>query len=245
LAREDVVTSPILEITDLATGYGRTQVLWGVTLSLNEGERIGLFGPNGHGKSTLLKAISGLLKPWSGTIKLDGQDIGGAVPRDIVDRGLIQVPQGNILFPQLTVNENLRLGAYGRRARPVRDENLARVFELFPRLAERRKQLSRTLSGGERQMLAIGVGLMSVPSVLMLDEPTLGLAPKLKDELLEAIGKISKGGVPLVLVEQDVEFLVSLTDRLCMINHGAVTLNVTATERLDHADIMQMYFGKK
>lgn len=239
------MTSPILEITDLATGYGRTQVLWGVTLALNEGERIGLFGPNGHGKSTLLKAISGLLKPWSGTIKLDGKDIGGAVPRDVVDRGLIQVPQGNILFPQLTVIENLRLGAYGRRARPKRDENLARVFELFPRLAERRKQLSRTLSGGERQMLAIGVGLMSVPSLLMLDEPTLGLAPKLKDELLEAIGKISGGGVPLILVEQDVEFLVSLTDRLCMINHGAVTLNVTATERLDHAEIMQMYFGKK
>ena len=236
---------PILEIDNLATGYGRTQVLWGVTLSLNEGERIGLFGPNGHGKSTLLKAVSGLLKPWSGTIKLNGRSIGGAQPRAVVDLGLIQVPQGNILFPQLTVIENLRLGAYCRRARPVREQNLARVFELFPRLAERRKQLSRTLSGGERQMLAIGVGLMSVPSVLMLDEPTLGLAPKLKDELLEAIGKISKGGVPLVLVEQDVEFLVSLTDRLCMINHGAVTLNVTADERLDHAEIMQMYFGQK
>jgi len=238
------MTSPILEIANLEAGYGRTQVLRGVNLTLRDGERIGLFGPNGHGKSTLLRTISGLLKPWQGTIHLRGKSIGGAQPRAVVDRGLIHVPQGNVLFPQLTVAENLRLGAYCRRARPKRDENLARVLELFPRLAERRRQLGRTLSGGERQMLAIGVGLMGAPTLLMLDEPTLGLAPKLKDELLEAIGKISAEGVPLVLVEQDVEFLVSLTDRLYMINHGAVTLDVASTDRLDHGEIMQMYFGK-
>lgn len=238
------MAQPVLEVADLATGYGRTQVLWGVTLALNEGERIGLFGPNGHGKSTLLKTISGLLKPWRGAIRLNGESIGGSQPRAVVDRGLIHVPQGNVLFPQLTVLENLRLGAYARRARSGREANLARVFELFPRLAERRRQLSRTLSGGERQMLAIGVGLMGAPKLLMLDEPTLGLAPKLKDELLDAIGKISRVGVPLVLVEQDVEFLVSLTDRLYMINHGAVSLDIASTDRLDHGEIMQMYFGK-
>ena len=229
---------------DLATGYGRTQVLWGVSLRLEAGERVGLFGPNGHGKSTLLKTISGLLKPWSGSILLEGREIGGVNPRAVVDLGLIHVPQGNVLFPQLTVMENLRLGAYCRRARERQAENLARVLELFPRLAERRRQLSRTLSGGERQMLAIGVGLMSAPALLMLDEPTLGLAPKLKDELLEAINKISRAGVPLVLVEQDVEFLVALTDRLYMINHGAVALDVASADRLDHAEIMQMYFGE-
>ncbi len=238
------MAQPILEIDDLVTGYGRTQVLWGVTLALNEGERIGLFGPNGHGKSTLLKTVSGLLKPWRGAIRLNGESIGGVQPRAVVDRGLIHVPQGNVLFPQLTVVENLRLGAYARRARAEREPNLARVFELFPRLAERRRQLSRTLSGGERQMLAIGVGLMGAPKLLMLDEPTLGLAPKLKDELLDAIGKISRVGVPLVLVEQDVEFLVALTDRLYMINHGAVALDIASTDRLDHGEIMQMYFGK-
>lgn len=240
-----VVASPILEVADLAAGYGRTQVLWGVSLVLNEGERIGLFGPNGHGKSTLLKTISGLLKPWRGAISLNGESIAGAQPRTVVDRGIIHVPQGNVMFPQLTVIENLRLGAYCRRARANSEDTLARVLELFPRLAERKKQLSRTLSGGERQMLAIGVGLMGAPKLLMLDEPTLGLAPKLKDELLEAIGKISRAGVPLVLVEQDVEFLVALTDRLYMINHGAVTLDIAATERLDHAEIMRMYFGQK
>ncbi|MGD9538767.1 MAG: ABC transporter ATP-binding protein [Alphaproteobacteria bacterium] len=234
----------MLEVNDLAAGYGRTQVLWGVSLRLDAGERVGLFGPNGHGKSTLLKTISGLLKPWRGSILLEGKEIGGIAPRAVVDLGLIHVPQGNVLFPQLTVMENLRLGAYCKRARDGQAENLARVLELFPRLAERRRQLSRTLSGGERQMLAIGVGLMGAPSLLMLDEPTLGLAPKLKDELLEAIGKISRAGVPLVLVEQDVEFLVALTDRLYMINHGAVALDVASTDRLDHAEIMQMYFGE-
>ena len=234
----------MLEVRDLATGYGRTQVLWGVSLRLDAGERVGLFGPNGHGKSTLLKTISGLLKPWTGSILLEGKEIGGINPRAVVDLGLIHVPQGNVLFPQLTVMENLRLGAYCRRARGRLTENLARVLELFPRLAERRRQLSRTLSGGERQMLAIGVGLMGAPALLMLDEPTLGLAPKLKDELLEAIGKISRAGVPLVLVEQDVEFLVALTDRLYMINHGAVAPDVASTDRLDHAEIMQMYFGE-
>lgn len=234
----------MLEVRDLATGYGRTQVLWGVSLRLEAGERVGLFGPNGHGKSTLLKTISGLIKPWSGSILLEGREIGGINPRAVVDLGLIHVPQGNVLFPQLTVMENLRLGAYCRRARERQSENLAQVLELFPRLAERRRQLSRTLSGGERQMLAIGVGLMGAPTLLMLDEPTLGLAPKLKDELLEAIGKISRAGVPLVLVEQDVEFLVALTDRLYMINHGAVALDIASTDRIDHAEIMQMYFGE-
>ena len=238
------MAQPILEIEDLAGGYGGTQVLWGVTLALNAGERIGLFVPNGHGKSTLLKTVSGLLKPWCGAIRLNGASIGGIQPRAVVDLGLIHVPQGNVLFPQLTVFENLRLGAFATRARPEREQNLARVFELFPRLAERRRPLSRTLSGGERQMLAIGVGLMGALKILMLDEPTLGLAPKLKDELLDAIAKISRVGVPLVLVEQDVEFLVSLTDRLYMISHGAVTLDIASTDRLDHGEIMQMYFGK-
>ena len=208
------------------------------------GQSIGLFGPNGHGKSTLLKTISGLLVPWGGEIVLEGSRIDGASPRAIVNRGVVQVPQGNVMFPELTVLENLRLGAYCRRARAQATGNLERVYEIFPRLAERRKQRSKTLSGGERQMLAIGVGLMSAPDMLMLDEPTLGLAPKLKDEFREAISVISRSGVPLVLVEQDIEFLLSLTDHLYMISHGVVAHDIAADAELDHAEIMQMYFGK-
>jgi len=238
------MTEAVIEIRGLAVGYGKTQVLWGVDLSVGSAQRVGLFGPNGHGKTTLLKTISGLLKPWKGEISLFGRRIDGATPRAIVDLGLIHVPQGNVLFPELSVLENLRLGAYCRRARPDLRANLERVFEIFPRLFERRGQQARTLSGGERQMLAIGAGLMGKPKMLMLDEPTLGLAPKLKDELLDAIGRIAASGVPLVLVEQDVEFLLALTDHLYMINHGAVAMDVASSDQLDHDQIMQMYFGK-
>jgi branched-chain amino acid transport system ATP-binding protein len=234
----------VLEVEDLAVGYGATQVLWGVSFTLASRERVGLFGPNGHGKSTLLKTISGLLKPWRGEIRYQGERIDGRSPRSIVDRGVIQVPQGNVLFPELTVAENLKLGAYCRRARPRERERLGEVLDLFPRLAERRRQPAKTLSGGERQMLSIGAGLMGAPALLMLDEPTLGLAPKLKDELLQAIDRISASGVQLILVEQDIEFLLGLTDHLYMINHGAVALDLAATDRLDHHEIMQMYFGK-
>ena len=234
----------LLETRDLSVGYGKTQVLRGVSVRLESHQRIGLFGPNGHGKTTLLKTISGLLVPWGGEILLEGSRIGGASPKAIVERGIVQVPQGNAMFPELTVFENLRLGAYCRRARAQANINLERVYEIFPKLAERRKQRSKTLSGGERQMLAIGVGLMCAPEVLMMDEPTLGLAPKLKDELREAIGIISQSGVPLVLVEQDIEFLISLTDHLYMISHGLVAHDIPAGNELDHADIMQMYFGK-
>jgi branched-chain amino acid transport system ATP-binding protein len=238
------MTEALLEIRDLAVGYGKTQVLWGIDLRVATVRRIGLFGPNGHGKTTLLKTISGLLRPWQGEIVLNGRRIDGATPRAIVDMGVIHVPQGNVLFPELTVLENLRLGAYCRRARRAQRDNLGRVFEIFPRLAERRGQQARTLSGGERQMLAIGAGLMGEPRMLMLDEPTLGLAPKLKDELLDAIGRIAETGVPLVLVEQDMEFLLALTERLFMISHGAVALDIASGDQLDHEQIMQMYFGR-
>jgi branched-chain amino acid transport system ATP-binding protein len=234
----------LLEVRDLVAGYGSTIVLHGVTLALNEGERIGLFGPNGHGKTTLLRTISGLLAPRRGEVRLNGVDIAGYVPREIVKSGLIHVPQGSALFPEMTVLENLELGSYSARARSGEREQLDRVFALFPRLAERQRQLCKSLSGGERQMVAIGIGLMSKPKLLMLDEPTLGLAPKLKDELCEAIAKISRAGVPLVLVEQDVEFLLALTDRLYLIDHGEVAVSFAAGEQLDHDKIMEMYFGR-
>lgn len=235
--------SALLEVRGLSAGYGRSRILNGVSLQVGAEERLGLFGPNGHGKTTLLRTISGLLKPWSGDIFFAGEPIGGLAPREIVARGLIHVPQGNLLFPDMSVGETLRLGAFSPAARSFSKQNLELVHDIFPKLLERDSQLVRTLSGGERQMVAVGVGLMANPRLLMLDEPTLGLAPKIKDELCEAIGRVSQRGVPLVVVEQDVEFLLDLIDRLAMINHGEVTFEAKADEGLDHDEIMAMYFG--
>lgn len=236
--------SHLLEIENLETGYGEIQVLRGISFHLDAGEHIGLFGPNGHGKTTLLRAISGLLKPWRGQIRFQDASIGGKSPVEIVERGIIHVSQGNTLFPRMTVLENLTLGAYSRRAWTQRKQNLEKVFTLFPRLAERRQQLCRTLSGGERQMVALGIGLMGEGSLLMLDEPTLGLAPKLKEELMEAIGQIAKDGIPLILVEQDVEFLLALTDRLYFVEKGQIVFSQDkGGGQLEHEQIMQMYFG--
>jgi len=184
------------------------------------------------------------LKPWNGEIYFDGEVISGKSPLDIVDRGIIQVPQGNTLFPRMTVFENLMLGAYARKAWKKRKESQEKVFELFPPLAKRRSQLCRTLSGGERQMLAVGAGLMGDARLLMLDEPTLGLAPKVKDELCQAISKIATTGMPLILVEQDVEFLLDLTERLYLIEEGQVIHEQSHdSDLLEHNKIMEMYFG--
>ncbi len=233
----------LLEVSNLEVGYGRTQVLRGVSVKAEDGKHVGLFGPNGHGKTTLLRTISGLLKPWTGEIKLRGEVISGKGPREIVERGLIHVAQGNKLFPEMTVLENLTLGAWTERARAKSKENFDKVYSLFPRLAERRSQLARTLSGGERQMLSIGVGLMCEPGMLMMDEPSLGLAPKLKSEVGQAITAIAEAGVPFILVEQDIEFLLAHTDQLYMIDHGEVAAEFAAGEEIDNAQIMEMYFG--
>jgi branched-chain amino acid transport system ATP-binding protein len=233
----------LLEVEALRAGYGRVEVLHELTLGVGAHGNVGLFGPNGHGKTTLLRAISGLLKPAAGKIRFDGEEIAGRTPRDIVGRGVIQVPQGNRLFPDVTIAECLTLGAYSSRARPHEKENREKAVTIFPKLAERWRQRVRTLSGGERQMVSIGMALMSHPRLLILDEPTLGLAPKIKDELCVSIGEISKGGVPLVVVEQDVEFLLELVHHLYLINHGTVAAEIKPGERMNHADIMAMYFG--
>ncbi len=235
---------PLLEIEQVSTGFGRVKVLHRVSLTVGEHERLGLFGPNGHGKTTLLRAISGLLPLWSGAIHFGGQTISGLSPKEIVGLGLIHVPQGNQLFPDMSVLETLRLGAFSPRARDRANANLEQVLALFPKLGERRAQQVKTLSGGERQMVAIGVGLMGDPRLLMLDEPTLGLAPKIKDELCDAIAEISSGGVPMILVEQDVEFLLSLIQRLVMIDHGEAKMEISAEQGLRHDQIMAMYFGQ-
>jgi branched-chain amino acid transport system ATP-binding protein len=235
---------PALAIEGLVAGYGAASVLNGISLSVGDRERVGLFGPNGHGKTTLLRTISGLIEPTRASIKLFGREIVGQAPAAIVAEGLIHVPQSNLLFPEMEVFETLRLAAHSPRARRKAAASLETVLTLFPRLAERRKQKVRTLSGGERQMLAIGVGLMGAPRLLALDEPSLGLSPKLKDELCAAIDDITKSGLPLLLVEQDVEFLMDLTDRLVMVTHGRCEIEIDARKGIDHASIMALYFGE-
>ncbi|MBV8106940.1 MAG: ABC transporter ATP-binding protein [Hyphomicrobiales bacterium] len=233
-----------LVLDDLVAGYGAAPVLNGLTLEIGARERVGLFGPNGHGKTTLLRAISGLIAPSRGSIRLFDKPISGMSPAAIVAEGLIHVPQSNLLFPEMEVLETLRLAAHSARARQTTAASLEGVLTLFPRLAERRSQKIKTLSGGERQMVAIGVGLMGAPRLLALDEPTLGLSPKLKDELCVAIGDIAKSGLPLLLVEQDVEFLLELTDRLVMVTHGRCGVELDARQGIDHATIMALYFGE-
>ncbi|TPL90981.1 ABC transporter ATP-binding protein [Mesorhizobium sp. B2-3-12] len=235
--------NPILTVEGITAGYGRVTVLHDISLEAGRFGNVGLFGPNGHGKTTLLRAISGLLQAKSGRIQFDGQDISGLSARAIVGTGLIHVPQGNRLFPDLSIADCMALGAYSPRARPHEAENREKVVKLFPKLAERWRQRVRTLSGGERQMVSIGTALMSHPRLLILDEPTLGLAPKIKDELCASVMDISRGGVPLIVVEQDIEFLLELTQQLYLVNHGAVATEIKPGESLDHGEIMSMYFG--
>jgi branched-chain amino acid transport system ATP-binding protein len=234
----------LLDVEGVEAGYGAFKVLRGVSLHVDHGENVGLFGPNGHGKTTLFETLSGLIRPTAGRITFDGVDITARPPADIVERGLIHVAQGNLLFGQMTVAETLALGAFARRARPARARNLAFVLDLFPRLAERSNQLCRTLSGGERQMLNIGVGLMADPRLLILDEPTLGLSPKLKESLAHSIRKVADSGVPLLVVEQDVDFLLLLASRLYLVNHGEIAKVVNVADGgLGHEEIMEEYFG--
>lgn len=237
------MAEPALDIRALTSGYGRVPVLHGMTFAIAEKENVGLIGANGHGKTTLFRTLSGLLPAWSGSVHFLGEDITNKPPASIVERGLIHVPQGNTLFPDLTVIENLWLGAFAKGPRRQRRESIDKVFSLFPRLAERRGQRCRTLSGGERQMVAIGCGLMGLPKMLILDEPTLGLSPKLKGELRDAIAAIIASGVQTVIVEQDPEFLHSLTSRFLLVSEGAIRADIAGDGGLEHQRIVEMYFG--
>ena len=232
-----------LDVRALNAGYGRVPVLHGISFAIAKGENVGLIGPNGHGKSTLFRTLSGLLRAWSGTVTFLGEDITNRPAAEIVERGLIHVPQGNTLFPDLTVQENLSLGAFAKGPRAERRRSIERVFALFPRLAERRGQRCRTLSGGERQMVAIGCGLMGVPNLLILDEPTLGLSPKLKTDLRDAVAEIIRSGVQTIIVEQDPEFLQTLATRILLVSEGAVHTEISGAGGLEHKRIVEMYFG--
>lgn len=233
----------MLTVSNARSGYGNIEVLHGASLHVPDGERLGLFGPNGHGKTTLLRTISGLNRLRGGSIEFKGSSLAGLSPQAIVDLGLIHVPQGNILFPQMTVSECLLLGAYSKRTWPHRQPSLDRVFTLFPKLKQRLTQQARSLSGGERQMLSIGAGLMSMPSLLMLDEPSLGLAPRMIEELTQGIAKISESGVTMLLVDQNVEMLLDCCGPLFLLEQGRVSLEAENADEFDEDRLLGRYFG--
>jgi branched-chain amino acid transport system ATP-binding protein len=233
----------MLGVNKINVFYGEAQALWDVSFTVNQGEIVTLVGSNGAGKSTALKSISGLVPPASGEIILDGARLDHVPPYRIVEMGIAQIPEGRRLWPDLTVLENMELGAYTKAARAVRHETMDWVFQLFPRLKERRSQLAGTLSGGEQQMLAIGRGLLSKPKLLMLDEPSLGLAPVLVEEVFRVIQEINKQGVTILLVEQNVLHALEIANRGYVLETGHVTLEGTGKELLRDQHVKSAYLG--
>jgi branched-chain amino acid transport system ATP-binding protein len=232
----------LLEIEDLVVRYGQVSALKGISLTVGEGEIVALIGANGAGKSTTLRAISGLLRPSRGRIRFRGQDITGMKPSHIVARGIVHSPEGRRIFTRMTVEENLRLGFFSRRGEDGR-EAYERVFELFPVLQERRWQRGATLSGGEQQMLAIGRALMTTPKLLLLDEPSLGLAPTLVLKIMDTIRGIRDQGTTVLLVEQNAYLALEMADQAFVLETGRVALRGTGRELLANDSVRQAYLG--
>lgn len=233
----------LLEIENLHVYYGQIQALRGITLHVQPGEIVTLIGANGAGKSTTLKTISGLLRPRQGRISLSGDDLATLPAHEVVAKGVVQVPEGRRIFGQLSVQENLLMGAYIRTERNGIDADLERVFTLFPRLKERRRQVAGTLSGGEQQMLAMGRALMSQPKVLLLDEPSMGLAPVLVEQIFETITGINRLGTTVLLVEQNAFMALQIAQRGYVLQTGEITLSGSAKELQANADVRKAYLG--
>ena len=233
----------MLEIRDLHAAYGDIQVLNGVTLSVGAGEIVALLGPNGAGKTTLLNAVAGLLRPRAGAVRFEGEDLGTLRADLIVERGLALVPEGRRLFGGMTVEENLELGAFAPRARAARRESSERVYALFPILRDRRRQIVRALSGGQQQMVAVGRALMASPRLLMLDEPSLGIAPQLVRAILDALAEINHAGVAIFLVEQNVRAALTLAHRAYILEGGRVAGEGGGAELLRDPHVRRAYLG--
>jgi branched-chain amino acid transport system ATP-binding protein len=232
----------VLELKDLRAGYGQMKVLHGIDLTIGEGEIVALLGSNGAGKSTLNNNVSGIFKPTGGQILFEGQDITGMRSEYVVDLGIVQVPEGRRIFPNMSIRENLELGSY-RRGKSRRAENIEKVVSIFPRLKERFGQLAGTLSGGEQQMLAIGRAMMSEPRLLILDEPSLGLSPILVEEMFGLIQNLNKQGLAIFLVEQNVMQSLEIADRAYVMENGSVVLSGRAAELIDDPDLKKSYLG--
>lgn len=235
----------MLELHEIHARYGAITALRGVSINVSQGELVALLGVNGAGKSTTLGCIAGVLKPWQGDITFEGVSILGKSPEQIARLGISLVPEGRDIFPSLTVEENLRLGAFTHSEKTEYSRNLDEVFELFPVLKERLQQPGGTLSGGEQQQLAIARALMSSPRLLMLDEPSLGLAPALVDQIFELVTNLHQRGVTILLVEQNVERSLKIVDRAYLMNTGLIESQGTAEQLRTHADIEGIYMGVK
>jgi len=235
----------MLKVNDINAFYGDLQALWGISLQVDEGELVALVGPNGAGKTTTLKVITGLLKLATGSIEFLDNDISKATAHKIVEMGISQVPEGGRVFAGMSVLENLELGAFVPEARPFKDESLERVYKIFPRLEERKSQQAGTLSGGERQMLAIGRALMSKPKLLIFDEPSFGLAPILVQQMFEMIEEINKQGVTVLLVEQNVRAACELAQRAYVIENGQIVGEGQGDDLLSFEAIRSAYLGEK
>lgn len=233
----------LLQVNNIDLYYGNLQVLWDVSLDVRGGEIVAIAGANGAGKSTLLKTISGVLHPRKGSIEFAGNDISRLNAFDIVNLGISQVPEGRQLFPDMTVIQNLNIGSYNRNARGERTKNLARVYELFPILEERKNQLAKTLSGGQQQMVAIGRGLMSNPKLMIIDEMSLGLSPLIVSDLFRVLHEIRASGVTILLVEQNVWQTLHEADRAYVLETGRIVLSGNAIDLIEEEEVRNAYFG--
>jgi branched-chain amino acid transport system ATP-binding protein len=233
----------LLEVTDLHTFYGNIQALKGVSLKVEEGEVVTLIGSNGAGKSTTLRSISGITPPREGSIKFDGTEIGEVPPQEIVQMGISQSPEGRHVFSRMTVRENLDLGAYLRKDRSQIEKDMDRVYGLFPRLKERERQKGGTMSGGEQQMLAIGRALMANPKLLLLDEPSMGIAPILVERIYETIAEINRQGTTILLVEQNANYALDVSKRGYVLETGSIALEDESAKLRTNPDVQKAYLG--
>jgi branched-chain amino acid transport system ATP-binding protein len=235
--------TPILSLGSVSAAYGSFQALFGVSLDVGRGEAVGVIGPNGAGKTTLMRVISGILPLQGGTMSIEGQDITGLPAHRVVERGIAHVPENRRLFPRLSVEENLRIGAFIPSARARFAEQLERVYQLFPRLKERRGQPAGTMSGGEQQMCAIARALMSRPKVLLMDEPSAGLAPIVVQQVFELVHRIRAEGLTVLIVEQNVQQVLDVVDRAYLLEVGAIKLSGTAAELRGNSFVREAYMG--
>ena len=232
----------MLEIKDLHVNYGAVHALNGISLTVNDGEIVSLIGANGAGKTTTLRTITGLEKAASGTVTFEGHDLTKTTPSKIISLKLAHVPEGRHIFPQMTVEENLEMGAYADRAGMA--ETMANVYERFPRLKERRRQLAGTLSGGEQQMLAVGRALMAKPKMILMDEPSMGLSPLLVKEIFKIIQEVNKQGITILLVEQNAKMALSISDRAYVLETGSISIEGNAADLLKDPRVKKAYLGQ-
>ena len=233
----------MFEVSGVTSGYGTAQALWDVSLRVDDGEIVTIIGPNGAGKSTLVNVLAGIHPAWEGQVILDGDELTALKPHQVCSAGIAVVPEGRQVFPEMTVRDNLEIGAYHAAARPHRGDSYQRVCEIFPILGERGNQLAGSLSGGEQQMLAIGRALMARPRVLLLDEPSLGLAPVIVDSIFEVLGQINREGVAVLVVEQNVVEALELASRGYVLEQGRIVKEAPAADLLDDPDVRAAYLG--